>query len=176
MFVLIVLSLICNIIPMIILPFVYEIIPDKIPAFVDFWGNTIVSMDKSYFSIFRLPLMGLLLSILCIIMYSLKIPGENNKYNKIVWSIVAFISAIKMGLTSIEVIYYENTDIVNIFRIIVMILVIIGIMFLVFGLIKMYKNKITLIDYKNGITGNKIKIIGIICLYIAVVLMPVYLN
>jgi len=161
---------------MIILPFVYEIIPDKIPAFVDFWGNTIVSMDKSYFSIFRLPLMGLLLSILCIIMYSLKIPGENNKYNKIIWSIVAFISAIKMGLTSIEVIYYENTDIVNIFRIIVMILVIIGIMFLVFGLIKMYKNKITLIDYKNGITGNKIKIIGIICLYIAVVLMPVYLN
>jgi len=176
MFVLIILSLICNAAPMIILPLVYDVIPDNIPAFVDFWGKTVVSMDKSYLSILRLPLMGLLLTVLCIIMYSLKISGENGRYNKIIWSVVAFISGLKMGLTSMEVLYYENIDIINIFRILVMILVVIGIMVLIFGLIRMYKNKIPLTEYVNGISSNKIKITGIIILYIIVVLMPFYIN
>ena len=75
---LIALSIIFNIIPMVILPLFYKNIPNSIPAFVDLWGNTVVSMEKSYISIFRLPVMGILLSIICIIMYKI------NFYNRLV--------------------------------------------------------------------------------------------
>jgi len=54
---LIILSIICNVVPMIILPIFYEAIPNNIPAFIDFFGNTLVSMEKSYISILRLPIM-----------------------------------------------------------------------------------------------------------------------
>jgi len=176
MFILIILSIICNIVPMVILPIFYGLIPDNVPAFVDFFGNTIISMEKSYISILRLPIMGLLLSIICIIMYKINLSGENGKFNKIIWSIVAFIGSLKMGITSMEILFYENIEIINIFRIIIMVLVIIGIMVLVYGLIKMYKNKIPMEEYKIGIKSNSIKIIGILCVYIIIVLMPIYIK
>jgi len=159
---------------MIILPIFYEIIPNSVPAFVDFFGNTVVAMDKSYLAIFRLPIMGLLLTVLCIIMYKIELTGENIIINKIIWSVVAFIGALKMGITSMEILFYDNMHVITVFRTIIMFLVIIGIMFLVYGLVKIYKNKIPIIEYKNGIKSNSIKIIGIICGYIAIVLMPFY--
>jgi hypothetical protein len=161
---------------MVILPLAYDIIPNNIPAFVDFWGNIVVSMEKSYITIFRLPLMGLLLSIICIIMYSIRLTGENNKFNKMIWSVVAFIGGLKMGITSLEIIFYENMETIKIFRIFNMAFVIIGIVVLIYGVLKMYKNKIPIIEYKNGIGNNKIKIIGIICVYIIMVFMPIYIK
>ena len=179
MFVLIILSIVCNIVPMIILPLFYETIPNNIPAFVDFWGNTIVSIEKSYITIFRLPFMGLILSIICIIMYSIKLSGENNKFNKIIWSVVAFIGALKMGITSLEILFYENMETIKIFRIVVMVLVVIGILVLIYGLLKMYKNKIPFNEYKDGIKNYRIKFIGIfgaLCVYIIIALMPMYIK
>ncbi|MCL2801370.1 MAG: hypothetical protein FWD28_06400 [Treponema sp.] len=161
---------------MIILPIFYGAIPNDVPAFVDFFGNTIVSMEKSYLSILRLPIMGLLLSIICIIMYKINLSGENGKFNKIIWSIAAFIGSLKMGITSMEILFYENMEIINIFRIIITVLVIIGIMVLVYALIKMYKNKIPIEEYKIGIKNNSIKIIGILCIYIIIVFMPMYIK
>ena len=176
MLILIIFSIICNLAPMAILPVFYETIPNSIPAFVDFFGNTIVSMEKSYISILRLPLMGLTLSFLCIVMYSIKISEENEKFNKIIWSVAAFIGALKMGITSMEILFYENMELVQRFRLIIMVMVILGIIVLLYGLYKMYKNKIQLSDYKTGVINNRIKIIVTLCLYVALVLMPVYLK
>jgi len=109
-------------------------------------------------------------------MYKINLSGKNGKFNKIIWSIVAFIGSLKMGITSMEILFYENIEIVNIFRIIIMVLVIIGIAVLIYGLIKMYKNKIPIDEYKIGIKNNNIKIIGILCVYIIIVLMPMYIK
>ncbi|MDR2485026.1 MAG: hypothetical protein LBD55_06495 [Treponema sp.] len=174
--VLIILSIVYNIVPMVILPLFYKKIPDNIPAFVDLSGNTVVSMEKSYISIIRLPFMGILLSVVCIIMYSMPLNNENKKFNKIIWPVISFIVSLKMGITSLEIIFYENMEIIKYFRISVLILVIIGITILVYGLIKMYKNKIPFMEYKNRIHKNKIIITGIIIAYIITALMPVYLK
>ena len=176
MVVLIILSIVCNIAPMVILPLFYNKIPDTIPAFVDLWGNTVISMEKSYISIIRVPFMGILLSVVCIIMYSMPLNNEDNQFNKIIWSVIAFMVSLKMGITSLEIIYYENMEIIKYFRISVLILVIIGITIMVYGLITMYKNKIPFMAYKNRIHKNKIIITGIIIVYITTALMPVYLK
>jgi hypothetical protein len=173
---LIIFSIICNIIPMVILPLFYENIPNNIPAFVDFLGNPIVLMEKSYISIFRLPFMGILLSIICIIMYSINLPNEYKRPNKVIWSVIASIGSLKMGITSLEILFYKDLEIIKYFRISVLILVIIGIIILVYGLIKIYKNNMPFSEYKNGINKNKIKITGIIIVYIIIVLMPLYLK
>jgi hypothetical protein len=161
---------------MVILSLVYDIIPNSVPAFVDIWGNSVISMEKSYIAILRLPFMGLLLSLLCLIMYSLKIYGKNDKFNKIIWSIVALICALKMGIQSMEILFYENIETINIFRTILFILIIIGIIILVYSVLKMNKNKIPYSEYKIEIKNNRIKIIGIICVYIIIVLMPFYIK
>ena len=176
MFILIILSIIFNIVPMVILPIFYGIIPDNVPAFVDFFGNTIVSMEKSYISILRLPIMGLLLSIICIIMYKINLSGENGKINKIIWSIVAFIVALKMGITSMEILFFENKKIMIIFNLMNILLILNGIMFLIYGLIKIYKNKISINEYKYGVKKSSIKIVGTLCVYIVMVFMPMYIN
>ena len=171
---LIILSFIFNVIPMVILPLVYKKIPNRIPAFVDLWGNTVASMEKSYLSIFRLPVMGILLSIICIVMYKIKFINENKKLNKMIWQVIAFIGSLKMGITSLEIIFYEKLETIKYFRITVFVLVITGIIILIYGLIKMYKNKITFMEYKNGINKNKILITGIMFMYIIIALMPIY--
>ena len=173
--VLIILSIIGNLIPMIILPIFYENIPDLIPAFVDFLGNPVVYMEKTYITIFRLPIMGILLSIICIIMYSINLSNETKKLNKIIWSIIAFIGSLKMGITSLEILFYENIDIINYFRMSVLILVVIGILILIYGLIKLYKHKIPFLEYKNLLNKRKLIIIGSLVVYIIIASMPLYI-
>jgi hypothetical protein len=174
--VLIILSIFCNFVPIIILSLFYNNIPNNIPAFVDLMGNPVIYLGKTYLSIFRLPIMGILLSIICIKMYLIKLTEENNKFNKIIWSVVAFIGSLKMGITSLEIIFYENLNVINIFRISVLILVIIGIIILLYGLLKLYKNKITFVDYKIGINNGKIIIFGALLTYIIIALMPIYVK
>jgi uncharacterized membrane protein YidH (DUF202 family) len=81
-----------------------------------------------------------------------------------------------MGITSLEIIFYEKMETIKYFRITVFVLVIIGIIILIYGLIKMYRNKITFTEYKNRINENKILIIGIIFAYIIIALMPMYIK
>ena len=172
----IILSIIFNIMPMVILPLVYKNIPNSIPAFVDLWGNTVVSMEKSYLSIFRLPVMGSLLSIICIIMYKIKFVNENKKLNKMIWQVIAFIGSLKMRITSLEIIFYERMEIIKYFRITVFVLVITGIIILIYSLIKIYKNKTIFTEYKNGVNKNKKLIMGIMSIYIIIALMPIYIK
>jgi uncharacterized membrane protein len=56
--ILLIISVILNIIPIIVLPMFYNNIPDNIPAYVDFMGNTLITVEKTNFTISRLPMMG----------------------------------------------------------------------------------------------------------------------
>jgi len=176
LFFLLAVSMACNFIPIIVLPFAYKSIPDNIPALVDIWGNPVVTIGKSYISIFRLPLMGLLLTALCIVMYTIKISGENGQTNKMMWAIVAFIGALKMGITSLEVLFYENAMAISNFRICIFVLVLTGVIILICGVIKMYKFNLPTAEYKSEIAKNKMKIIGILCSYVIIVLIPLFIK
>ena len=176
MFFLIALSVICNIAPMVILPLAYDLIPDKIPAYMDFFGNTVSYMEKSYITIFRLPMMGLLMTIICIIMYSTKLTNYNKGINKIIWSVVAFIGTLKMGITSMEILFYDNIEVKGYFRTSVWILVVIGVLVLISGIVIMHKNKITFAEYRNKINSNRLGIFSVFILYVIFTLMPMYIN
>jgi len=176
MFFLLVLLVICNVMPMLVLLLSYENIPNYIPAFVNLFGNTVVLMEKSLVSIFRLPLMGLILTIISVLMYSIKLPGENGKLNKMVWLAVAFIGSLKTGLTSMGVLFYGNVETANTFRIVILIFVAIGVAVLACGLVKMHRDKIPLAKYKNSANRHKVKIIGLMCAYVLVALMPFYMR
>ncbi|MCZ2129091.1 MAG: DUF1648 domain-containing protein, partial [Bacteroidia bacterium] len=99
---LITLSVIMTIIPFVLLPIFYESIPQQIPAFVDIKGNPTLMMNKSIFSVFRLPLMGIMTQIACFTMYLVKIEYEKEK-NKLLWLSISFLAALKMSFTSLEV-------------------------------------------------------------------------
>jgi uncharacterized membrane protein YidH (DUF202 family) len=84
-----------------------------------------------------------------------------------------------MGITSMEILFYENMETIRLFRIIVMVFVVIGIMVLIYGVLKMYKNKILFNEYKDRIKNNKLKFIGIIGalgLYIIITFIPIYIK
>ncbi|MDR2798431.1 MAG: hypothetical protein LBB80_08805 [Treponema sp.] len=172
---LLIVSIILNIIPIIVLPMLYNNLPNDIPAYVDFLGNVMVSVEKNNLTILRLPLMGIIFSMVCFIMYTVKLPDIKQKYNKIIWSIVAFIGSIKMGVTSIEVCLYENLEYIKIFRILVFVLSGTGIITLLYDVIKIYKNKVKVVQYKNGLNKMKIIIVGILLLvYVLITIIPVY--
>ena len=170
----IILSIVLNIIPTVVLPLLYHVIPDSIPAFVDFLGHPIVLMEKSYLSIFRLPVMGILLSLLCIVMYNIKL--EHKKPNQIIWRTTACITSLKMGITSLEVLFFEKVETVKYFRLAVFGLVIIGIIILLRALIKMYKDKYVFTEYKKDLQKNRMLLSGIIFAYILAALMPFYIQ
>jgi hypothetical protein len=155
----------------------YNNLPNNIPAFVDFMGNTMISVETTKLTIFRLPFMGLIVSMICLIMYTVKLSDIKQKYNKIIWSIVALVGALKMGVTSIEICFYQNIEIIKIFRIIVFVLSGIGIFTLLYGIFKIYKNKVSLDEYKNELNKTKIIIIGMLLLvYILITIIPVYIH
>jgi hypothetical protein len=154
---------------------VYNNIPNNIPAYVDFVGNTMIVVEKTNITILRLPLMGMIFSMICLIMYTLKLSDIKQKYNKIIWSIIALIGSLKMGVTSIEVYFYENIEFIKIFRIIVFVLSGIGILILLYSIFKIHKNKVKMVEYKNGLNKTKMIIIGILLLsYIIITIIPVY--
>jgi NADH:ubiquinone oxidoreductase subunit 6 (subunit J) len=108
-------------------------------------------------------------------MYSIKLPKEKQKYNRIIWSIVALIGSLKTGITSAEIYFYENIEFVKIFRIVVFVLSSVGIIILLYGVLKTYKSKVKMVDYKDGINKVKVIIIGILFIvYIVITVLPVY--
>ena len=140
---LITLSVILTIIPFVLLPIFYDSIPQQIPAFVDIKGNPTLMMNKSIFSVFRLPLMGIMTQIACFTMYSVKLEYEKEK-NKLLWLSISFLAALKMSFTSMEVQIYGNSEMLNVFRAIVLIVVciaVIGIVFYGYSLYKKYNKQ-----------------------------------
>jgi hypothetical protein len=172
--ILIILSFIFNLIPPIIFFIFYSALPDLIPASVDLLGNPISYMQKSYFSVIRLPLMGMLLSSLCLIMYLEKLPTEAKKVNKLIWPVAALICSFKTGISSLEILFAPEQTVIY-YRISVFVLVVIGIAVLIYGLTKLLKSKQPFFD-KNEMGRKKLYLIaGIVFAYAIVVLMPRFL-
>lgn len=77
--------LICviTVVPILILIYCYPALPDQIPAFRNLRGEVVFWARKSFLSVFRLPAMGIVLQLLCLLMkYSLlqskvTLPDEN---------------------------------------------------------------------------------------------------
>ena len=148
----IILSIILTICPFILLPLFYQHIPEQIPAFVDIKRNPTLMMNKNAFSIFRLPLMGTVTQIICFTMFSVKLEYEREK-NKFLWLLVSIMAGLKMSLTSMEVLIYDNTELLNIFRTIILISVciaVVGIIFYGYTLYKKYNKQ--LIQYFSKVS------------------------
>jgi uncharacterized membrane protein len=109
-------------------------------------------------------------------MHKIQFEGENNTVNKMIWPVIAVIGSLKMGITSLEILFYENMETIKYFRMSIFVLVIIGIIILIYGLIKMNKHKTAFMEYKNCIHNNKIVITGILFAYVIIALMPVYMK
>jgi len=170
-------AVIIAIAPFIILPVFFNNIPPNIPAFVDVFGNPTQIMATSYLSIFRLPLMGIVLQVICLLMFMLKLGDQEIKSNRLTWSIISIIISLKMSLTSLEVFIYNNSFLLQIFRIVILILVVSGIIVLIMSILKLCKNyKNYFKDYFTKILNWKLAvIITSICCYIILVLMPFYI-
>lgn len=137
------LTVILTIIPFVLLPIFYDSIPQQVPAFVDIKGNPTLTMNKSAFSVFRLPFMAIMTQIACFTMYSVKLEYEKEK-NQLLWLSVSFLAALKMSLTSMEVLIYDNSEMLNIFRTIVLIVVciaVVGIVVYGYSLYKKYNKQ-----------------------------------
>ena len=86
--------------------------------------------------------MGLMIQVLCIAMYLTKFDDKKTiKANRNIWIAISIIGALKMSLTSIEVIIYENEYLLNIFKAFVLITVIAGVVILLFNLFTLYKRQ-----------------------------------
>jgi len=176
MMILIVLSLLCNLAPLVLLLLWYANIPASIPAFVDLWGNAIMFVDKSYLTVSRLPMMGIILTALCVVMYGIQLPKEKRRFNKIIWAIVAFIASLKMGLTSLEVLFIRSTAAIQYFRIAILILVVAGVIVLGGAAFKLYKNNIQWQEYKSGMSKIRTIIVAaLVMVYVAIAAMPSYI-
>lgn len=137
------LSIILAISPFVLLPILYDYIPQQVPAFVDINGNPTVMINKNAFIIFRLPLMGAMTQIICFTMFSLKLDYERDK-NELLWLFLSIMVGLKMSLTSMEVLIYDNTEWLNIFRTIILMTVciaLVGIVFYGYILYKKYNKK-----------------------------------
>lgn len=133
-----ILSVIITISPFVLLPVFYDNIPQEVAIFVDMKGNPILMMDKSFFSVFRLPLMGIMTQIICFTMFSVKLEYERER-NQTLWLTVSFLAALKMSLTSMEVLIYDNVEMLNIVRAIILIVVCIAVVSIVFNVYSLYK-------------------------------------
>lgn len=94
---LLIVSFVLNIIPIIVVPMLYTNIPNTISAYVDFMGKVMISVEKTKLQFFVCLFMGIIFSTVCLIMYTVKLPALKQKYNKIIWSILALIGALKMA-------------------------------------------------------------------------------
>jgi len=63
------LAAIISIIPFPVLAIFYKTIPGQVPLFVDLAGNLTIMTTKSILSVFRLPVMGLMIQVICVAMY-----------------------------------------------------------------------------------------------------------
>lgn len=137
--ILIILSVIITISPFVLLPVFYDSIPQQVPVFVDMKGNPTLMTDKSYFSVFRLPLMGIMTQVICFTMFSVKLKYGRQK-NQLLWLSVSFLATLKMSITSMEVLIYENPETLNLLRTIVWVAICIAVVSIVFNVYSLYKN------------------------------------
>lgn len=102
--------------PFILLGIFYNFLPPAVPVFTDIFGNPSVIGPKSIITVFRVPVMALLLQVVCLIMYGnifsdVKKDRENLVYvNRNLWSAFSIFIALKMSLISLEIIFITSSS------------------------------------------------------------------
>ena len=106
------------------LMFFYSSLPERIPEYLNLNGDVAVWGRKNVFSIFRLPLMALDLQMVCVLMKYGMWQGSQNrnveerepsatyrkdliKFSLNLWDWFRAFIAIKLGASSIEIIFYS---------------------------------------------------------------------
>lgn len=135
---LILLSWILTISPFIVLLLFYNQIPQQIPAFLDLKGNPAVWIQKSIPAVLRLPIMGLMIQGLCYTMFFTS-REEARIRNEYLWSSVSFSAALKMSLTSVEILFYNNPSLFSWLRNIVFIVILAAVINILVNLYELYK-------------------------------------
>jgi uncharacterized membrane protein len=129
-----------SILPFVVLGLYYSNLPQEIPIFVDLFGKPIKFSNKNVFTVFRLPLMSLLLQLIIlifhlnIISFTKKIASIEvsksiiNKSEKMLFFISIIIS-FKLGFSLFEFLLRHNHNLqtANIVRYVTLLIVIIGI-------------------------------------------------
>jgi hypothetical protein len=172
-----ILSIIITISPIVLLAVLYQSLPDKITGFVDVHGNPAVLINKNILSVFRLPLMGLCLQVVCFTMAFLPLDKKQDK-NEVLWLMVALAAALKMSLTSMEIVYMNNTEVVQLLRNGVFILIGLAICFIatiLYQLYKAYNGRIN--DYYLQIENkHKTIMMAAVVVYFLLAITPMFMK
>lgn len=178
--ILLILTLVISILPFAILTLLYRLIPNQIPLFVDLAGNPTIMTAKNIISVYRLPVMGLMIQVVCILMALIKFnDGQTFKKNKNLWTAVSSIAALKMSITSMEPLIYENNHLLQVFRAIVIVTIIVAVIILLFNLFSLYRNNQSKIlnEYYRSISRWQISIITFaFVVYVLMVFLPTLLS
>ena len=105
---------ICTVLPIVVLIYFYPLLPERVPEYLNLRGEVELWSNKSFVSVFRLPLIAIDLQILCLLTkYGVwqgrpVAPGDallKTSLNLLDW-FRAFI-AIKLGASSLETVFYS---------------------------------------------------------------------
>ena len=126
---------IITLIPFVIISCFFQAIPANIPAFMDLSGHSLLLMNKDLFSVFRIPWMGVMLQITCYTMFYGRY--ENGRHREL-WRWIALSSALKMTLTSLEIIVFDNDPVFQWIRGIVFLLIMVTVAYICLKILLIY--------------------------------------
>jgi hypothetical protein len=99
------LLMILYVIPFVIIPIYFRM---SYPLLFEISGFSFINMEKMNFSYFCFPVIGLLLSIICIKISSFKLSEYSIIFNKVIMMSIFVIITIKFGFPSMKNIFYLN--------------------------------------------------------------------
>jgi len=131
---------------------------------------------KSILSVFRLPMMGLMIQVICVAMYLTKLEDKDlKKRNKKLWVVISVLAALKMSLTSLEILFFENQHILSTIRVIILggtVTAVIILLFNLFYLLQKKQNKLIQDYYKSLNKFQYITITVALAIYMLFVFLP----
>lgn len=131
---------------------------------------------KSILSVFRLPMMGLMIQVICVAMYLTKLEDKDlKKRNKKLWVVISVLAALKMSLTSLEILFFENQHILSTIRVIILggtVTAVIILLFNLFYLLQKKQNKLIQEYYKSLNKFQYITITVALAIYMLFVFLP----
>jgi len=121
--------------------------------------------------------MGTALQVICFTMAWLPLNEKQEKNNQL-WLTVALLAAVKMSLTSMEIVYTNNPELFQLLRKLVLGIVVIAVCFIaviVYQLYKSYNGQLN--GYYAKIRGRyKTVIIGAMVIYFVFAIAPMFIK
>lgn len=108
--------------PILILIYLYPALPDRVSVFVNLRGDVVTWAQKSIVSVFRLPAMGIVIQVLCLVMKygplqsKVVLPSEHRddylrykeealKVNMRLWDCIRLLVAVKWVGASLDIVF-----------------------------------------------------------------------